>query len=85
MEKRIGPVTLEYVEVPDGVDLVVSYRPGVGGSWTGIASFPWSLEDEALSWAERIHGPTDVEDLLRQWAPADTWGSFQDLRNEIGV
>lgn len=84
MEKRIGPVRLRYL-AGEGLEIVVSYDAGRNRFWTGVASFPWEMEDEAVSWMDRIHSPNDVEDLLRQWAPAETWESFQEVRSEVGV
>ncbi len=84
MERRIGPVTLKYVMDKD-LEILVTYDTGQDDPWVGVASFPWEMEDEALSWMDRIEMPTDVEDLLRQWAPVETWRSFQKLRNAIGI
>ncbi len=86
MELEIGPVVLRYVPGP-GLDVVVTYRSADAGNkpWKGVASFPWALEDEAMAWPDRIHSENDLEDLLREWAPAETWESFQRLRNELGV
>lgn len=84
MEKRIGPVTLRYIP-GDTLDLVITYDAGDLEPWVGAASFPWNMEDEALSWLNRIQSENDIEDLLRLWAPEETWWAFQRLRNVVGV
>lgn len=53
MTRRAGAATIELVPDDGGLDLAVSYDLG-NGTWIGIASFPWELEDEALLWLERI-------------------------------
>lgn len=85
MSKQIGPITLDLIADQDGLELMASYTAGEPEPWVGIASFPWEMEDEALLWMERIQSESDLEDLLREWAPTETWWAFQRVRNLVGV
>lgn len=85
MAKEIGPIRLELIADNEGLDIAVSYDTGDPKPWTGVASFPWEMEDEAALWMERIRTETDLEDLFRQWAPEETWWAFQRIRNLVGI
>lgn len=82
MTRRAGAATIELVPDDGGLDLAVSYDLG-NGTWIGIASFPWELEDEALLWLERIRSAADLEDLFREWSPEETWVDFQAIRDMV--
>jgi hypothetical protein len=81
---ELGPFGLELVPVKGGSDLVVTYTGG-DFEWVGVASFPDRMYDEAVLWMNRIRSGDDIEDLLREWSPQETWDSFQVLRNRVGV
>lgn len=84
MKKRIGPVVLELSLEDAGVYIYATYDQD-GEVWQGVASFPWEMEDEAALWIDRIESADDLEDLLREFSPEETWNSFQRFRNLIGV
>lgn len=84
MIRDLGPAVLELVPDEEGLDLAVSYDVG-GRPWLGVASFPWEMEDEAISWMERIESVNDLEDLFREWATEETWTDFQRVRNVVGA
>jgi hypothetical protein len=53
-------------------------RPGDGRiAWVGIAGFPLSMEDLAVSWYQDIENDTDIENLMREWGGEDLQDEFE--------
>lgn len=83
ISKRVGPATLELKRHGAGVYLNAEVSMN-GSSWRGTASFPLVAQDEAVEWLDRVENPTDLEDLMREWSSAETWGSYQAFRARHG-
>lgn len=81
--RRVGPANLTVVK---GRDIRVKIRIQMDGQneWWGSAEFPVSMIDDALDRASRVKTPNDLEDLIREFSDAQTWGSYQDFRNLNG-
>jgi hypothetical protein len=83
MFRRVGPATLRLVE--DGSsDIDIHVRIGPGNEWHGVAAFPIEMAGDARNWIETIETPNDLEDLIREFCDARTWGSYQNFRDLNG-
>jgi hypothetical protein len=85
VEKQVGPITVEATSDEEGIHLVVRYDVGLGEPWTGEAHFPPGLEEQAIMWLDVIESENDVEGLMREWSSTESYFSFMQLRDEVGV
>jgi hypothetical protein len=83
MLKQVGPATLELSERGAVTQLKATVR-GETRSWEGAAFFNKKVREEAYFQFDRIHTPTDLEDLVRSWMDKDAWDSYQLFRNAEG-
>jgi hypothetical protein len=42
------------------------------------------MAGDARNWIETIETPNDLEDLIREFCDARTWGSYQNFRDLNG-
>ena len=83
MFKRVGPASLKLVENGSvAIDIWIRIAPG--NEWKGVAAFPLALAKDARTWIELIETPNDLEDLIREFCDAETWGSYQNFRDLNG-
>lgn len=83
--RRIGPAHMTVVQEGDGADVKIVVDMGRGLRWKGVAYFPVSMTEEAVDRVARVHTPNDLEDLVREFSDAATWGSLQEFRNLSGL
>jgi hypothetical protein len=83
MLKRVGPAKLTLVQ-SGAADIDVHIRIGPGNEWRGVAAFPAEMVRDAMDWIAIVETPNDLEDLIREFSDARTWGSYQEFRNLNG-
>lgn len=83
--RRIGPAHLTVVQDGGGADIRIEIHLDRRTKWAGVATFPAFMVDEAVDRVARVHSVNDLEDLVREFSDADTWGSFQEFRNVAGL
>lgn len=83
MFKRVGPASLKLLE-NGSADIEIHIRIGPGNEWQGVAAFPMEMVTDAMGWIELIETPNDLEDLIREFSDAKTWGSYQNFRDLNG-
>lgn len=83
MFKRVGPARLTLIQ-NGAADVDIHIRIGPSNEWRGVATFPEEMTDEAMNWISMVETPNDLEDLIREFSDAKTWGSYQEFRNLNG-
>jgi len=83
MLKHVGPASLKLSE-NGSADIEIRIRIGPRNEWQGVAAFPLERAQDAREWIAIVETPNDLEDLIREFCDARTWGSYQDFRNLNG-
>jgi hypothetical protein len=83
MFKRVGPASLKLLE-NGSADIEIKIRIGPNNEWSAVAAFPLELAWDARDWIGLIETPNDLEDLIREFCDAGTWGSYQNFRDLNG-
>lgn len=83
MIKRVGPAKLTLMR-NGAADIDVHIRIGPGNEWRGVAAFPAEMAGDAAARISIVETPNDLEDLIREFSDARTWGSYQEFRNLNG-
>lgn len=83
MFKCVGPATLTLVR-NGTADVDILIRIGPRNEWRGIAAFPAEMVGDAMDRISIVETPNDLEDLIREFSDARTWGSYQEFRNRNG-
>lgn len=83
MQRDIGPLTLT-LKKRNGAQYLTARLVMNGSVWETTAAFPEGSEEEAIYQFEKIETPGDLEALIRAWTSADTWASYQELRDRFG-
>jgi len=83
MFKCVGPAKLTLVQ-NGAADVDIHIRIGPRNEWCGVAVFPQEMAGDAMDRISMVQTPNDLEDLIREFSDAKTWGSYQAFRNVNG-